>query len=79
MFKSAAIDDFEALLTLAFFAALFLRCENIEIYEVEGEFQVKNWTISLEEQGKFKVGVVPADGLDRLLLIFFLYLLNGAV
>jgi hypothetical protein len=29
----------------------------------------QKWTISLVKQGKFKVGVVPADGLDRLLLI----------
>jgi hypothetical protein len=34
--------------------------------------------ISHVKQGKFKVGVVPANGLGRLLLIF-LYLLNGVV
>jgi hypothetical protein len=39
----------------------------------------QKWTISLVKQGKFKVGVVPADGLDLLLLKTFLYLLNGVV
>jgi hypothetical protein len=37
-------------------------------------------TISLAKRGKFKVGVVPADGLGRLLLkTVFWYLLNGVV
>jgi hypothetical protein len=34
---------------------------------------IQKWTISLVKQGKFKEGVVPADGLG----CFFLYLLNG--
>jgi hypothetical protein len=28
----------------------------------------QKWMIAFVEQGKFKVGVVPADGLGRLLL-----------
>jgi hypothetical protein len=40
----------------------------------------QKWTISLVKQGTFKVGVVPADGLGRLLLkTIFVYLLNGVV
>jgi hypothetical protein len=38
------------------------------------ENALSKWTISLVKQGKFKVGVVPADGLGRLLQFF--YLLN---
>jgi hypothetical protein len=30
----------------------------------------QKWTISLVKQGKFKRGVVPADGQGRLLLLF---------
>jgi hypothetical protein len=37
----------------------------------------QKWTIFLVKQGKCKVGVVPADGLGRLLLkLFFLLLLH---
>jgi hypothetical protein len=38
---------------------------SIEIKELEGECLVKKWMISLVKQGKFKVGVVPADGLGH--------------
>jgi hypothetical protein len=38
---------------------------------VEGECLSQKWTISHVKQGKFKVGVVPADGLGRLLIKIF--------
>jgi hypothetical protein len=41
----------------------------IEVSELEGEcLHSQKWAISLVKQAKFKVGVVPADGLDHLLL-----------
>jgi hypothetical protein len=50
---------------------------SIEIKELEGECLIKKWMISLAKQGKFKVGVVPADGLGCLqlktILKLFLY------
>jgi hypothetical protein len=39
--------------------------ETIEILELEGYCQKQ--TMPLKKQGKFKVGVVPADGLGHLL------------
>jgi hypothetical protein len=45
---------------------------SIEILEQEGECSNKKQTIFLVKQGKFKVGVVPADRLDCLLLKVFL-------
>jgi hypothetical protein len=40
----------------------------------------QKWTVSLVKRGKFKVGVVSADGLGRLQLkTSTLYLLNGVV
>jgi hypothetical protein len=40
----------------------------------------QKWMISLVKKGKFKVGVVPADGPGCLLLkTIFLHLLNGVV
>jgi hypothetical protein len=39
----------------------------------------QKWTISLLKQGKFKIGVVPADGPGCLLQKLFLYLFNGVV
>jgi hypothetical protein len=37
----------------------------------------QKWTISLVKQGKFKVGVVPADKLGHLLLITIFEFING--
>jgi uncharacterized Fe-S cluster-containing radical SAM superfamily protein len=49
--------------------------KTIEIQELEGEGANKKQTIFFEKQGKFKVGVVPADRLGCLLLkICFVYL-----
>jgi hypothetical protein len=41
----------------------------------------QKWMISFVKQGKFKVGVVPADGLGSLLLktIFFLLFIWGSL
>jgi hypothetical protein len=37
----------------------------------------QKWAISLVKQGKNKEGVVPADGLDHLLLKTIFCILNG--
>jgi hypothetical protein len=40
----------------------------------------QKWTISVVNQGKFKVGVVPADGLGCLLLkLFFVSIKWGSL
>jgi hypothetical protein len=49
----------------------------IEIYKLElHRVFSQKLKISLAKQGKFKVGVVPADGLGRLLLKLFVVFID---